>query len=181
MFRKILSIGFVFAAMVVLPNLAQAQNIGIVDVQKILQVSAAGKNIHSQLEAKRKSYQQEISGKEDSLRAMEKDILGQKDSLSEAEFAEKRKEFEREVLATQKIVQNNKRSLEAGFARSLAKLRDEVRDTIDVIAKERGFDMVLSQENVIISKPGLDMTDAVITALDGRLKTVSIDWSLPKN
>lgn len=183
MFKRVLCSFAIVLMMLTAPAMAQgsAQTIGVVDVQKILQVSSAGKNIHDQLEAKRNSYQKEISGKEDSLRKLEKSILDQKDTMSEADFNTKRKEFEREVLSTQKVVQNNKRSLEAGFARALGKLRDEVRETIEVVAKDRGFTMVLSQENVIIAQPAFDITDAVITALDKRVSNISIDWSVPKN
>ena len=183
MFKRVFCSFAIVLMMLTTPAMAQgsAQTIGVVDVQKILQVSSAGKNIHDQLEAKRNSYQKEISGKEDSLRKLEKSILDQKGTMSEADFNTKRKEFEREVLSTQKVVQNNKRSLEAGFARALGKLRDEVRDTIEVVAKDRGFTMVLSQENVIIAQPAFDITDAVIAALDKRISNISIDWSVPKN
>jgi len=179
---------FIYTAALILtffttPAMAQGQGqiIGVVDVQKILQVSSAGKNIHDQLEAKRNSYQKEISGKEDSLRKLEKSILDQKASLSKEDFEAKSKEFQRDVLSTQKVVLNNKRSLEAGFARALGKLRDEVRATIEVVAKERGFNMVISQENVIIAQPSSDITDTVITALDKRVSKIDIDWSVPKN
>lgn len=181
MFKRISLGAIVAVAIMFMPYVAQAQSIGVVDVQKILQTTAAGKNIHDQLESKRKAYQKEISAKETSLRKLEKSILDEKANLSEDEFNEKRKEFEQEVLKTQKVVQNNKRSLEAGFTNGLAKLRDEVRTSIEVIAKERNFDMVISQENVIIAQPSMDITDAVIKALDKRVSKVDIDWSAPKN
>lgn len=160
--------------------LAQAPsklNIGVVDTQAILQTSKAGKHIQGQLEAKRKEYQKQISGKEDSLRAMEKSILDQKGKLSEEEFAQKRREFEKEVVATQKMVQSNKRSLEAGFARGLAKLRDEIRETISVVAQKRGYALVMSQDAVIIAAQQMDITQEVITELDKNISKIDIDWS----
>ncbi len=154
-----------------------AVNIGVVDTQAVLQTSKAGKHIQSQLDAKRQEYQKQISGKEDSLRAMEKSILDQKGSLSEEEFAKKRREFEKEVVATQKMVQSNKRSLEAGFARGLAKLRDEIRETISVVAQKRGYALVMSQDAVIIAAQQMDMTQDVITALDKNVSKIDIDWA----
>ena len=181
MFKKVISLVALGLFVTLSPAFAQTQTIGVVDVQKILQESAAGKSIHNQLEAKRNGYQKEISGKENTLRGMEKSILDQKSTMNEEQFNAKRKEFEQEVLKTQKIVQNNKRSLEAGFARALTELRDEVRATIDTVAKERGFTMVLSQENVIIAQPSIDITDPVVSALNKRISKIDIDWSIPKN
>jgi Skp family chaperone for outer membrane proteins len=152
--------------------------IGVVNVQAILQKSAAGKNIQAQLDKKREEYQEQISAKENNLRDAEKKILDQKETLSEAEFAAKRKDFEQDVLSAQKMVQNNKRSLEGGFARALAKLRDDVRETVAEVAKERQYALVLSDDAVIIAEKSMDITDEVIKALDKRLTKVTIDWSV---
>lgn len=175
-------IAFISIAFCLLAFAAQAQgisspNIGVVDTQAVLQTSKAGKHIQSQLDSKRQEYQKQISGKEDSLRAMEKSILDQKSSLSEEEFAKKRQEFEKEVVATQKMVQSNKRSLEAGFAKGLATLRDEIRSTIADVAKQRGYALVMSNESVIIAAQNMDITAEVIAALDKKISKVNIDWS----
>lgn len=152
--------------------------VGVVNVQAILQNSKAGKNIQAQLDKKREEYQKQISAKENNLRDAEKKILDQKDELPESEFAEKRKTFEQDVLSAQKLVQNNKRSLEGGFSRALAKLRDDVRETVAEVAKEREYALVLSDDAVIIAEKSMDITDEVIAALDKRLTEVSIDWSV---
>lgn len=172
----------ILCAFFALPYTANAQspaplNVGVVDTQAVLQTSKAGKHIQSQLDAKRKEYQKEISGKEDSLRAMEKSIMDQKAKLSEEEFAKKRREFEKEVVSTQKMVQTNKRKLEAGFAGGLAKLRDEIRETISVVAKQRGYALVMSQESVIIAEKSMDITGEVITALDKKVSQIPLEWS----
>lgn len=164
------------------PGISAAQEVnaiavGVVDVQVIMQNSKAGQNIQNQLDNKRKEYQGQISSKETGLRDKEKNILEQKDSLSETEFSQQRKAFEQDVLEAQKMVQDNKRSLEVGFGNALAQLHDEVRAAISVIAKERKYAMVLSKDAVIIAEKSMDITDEVIESLDKRITKVKIDWS----
>lgn len=174
-----LALGLLF----LMSGMANAQQVnaiavGVVDVQAIMQKSKAGQNIQSQLDDKRKEYQSQISSKETGLRDKEKGILDQKDSLSEAEFTKQRKAFEQDVLEAQKMVQDNKRSLEDGFGNALAQLHDEVRETIAAVAKERKYAMVLSNDAVIIAEKSMDITDEVIEDLDKRITKIKIDWSV---
>lgn len=172
------------AFLVVGPSLVLAEEkveslaVGVVDIQAVLQKSVAGKNIQTQLDKKRKEYQKQISAKEDSLRTAEKKILDQRDKLSEAEFNTKRESFEKDVIAAQKLVQKNKRSLDTGFSRALSKLRDDIRITIADVAKGKRYAMVVSRDAVIIAAKDMDITKEVITALDKRVKKVPIDWSV---
>jgi outer membrane protein len=173
-----------FMAFMTVSMTAQAEgeivpiSVGVVDVQAVMQKSAAGKHIQKQLDKKRKEYQKQISAKEDSLRAAEKKIVSQKADLSEKEFNQKREEFEKEVVAAQKMVQKNKRSLDAGFSKGLSTLRDEIRETISTVAAERKYAMVVSKDAVIIAAKDMDLTDEVIKALDKRIKKVDLDWSV---
>ena len=174
---------FLFLALFVLVSpSAQAQevkpvSIGVVDVQTVLQESKAGKDIQRQLDKKRKEYQKQISSKEENLRSAEQEILSRKDKLSQDQLAEERQKFEKNVISAQKLVQQNKRSLEAGFAQALAGLRNDIRETISEVAKERKYAMVLSQESVIIAEKSMDITEDVIKKLDKRITSVKIDWS----
>jgi len=54
---------------------AQNLNIAVVDVEKILNESAAGKSIQSQLKSRRESFQKEFKAKEDMLMQSEKTLV----------------------------------------------------------------------------------------------------------
>ncbi len=161
------------------PAPAQMLPIAVVDMTRIMQVSEAAKNIQSQLETKRKEYQEKIAVQENTLRSAEQELIKQKSSLSEEEFGKKRTEFEGKIVVAQKQVQEHKRSLEFGFNGGVGKIQNEVASIVGDIAKERKFMMVLSNDAVVLAERSLDITDEVIKKLNDKLKKVPLDWNAP--
>jgi Skp family chaperone for outer membrane proteins len=150
---------------------------GVIDMNKIMQVTDAAKDVFSQLEVKRKEYQVNISKEEDALRAAEQAILKQRDSLSKDDFDKKRKEFEDKVMAGQKLVQDRKRILDQAFSSSMGRLRNEAVKIVADVAKERNYSAVFTQDAVMISTPSLDMTDVVIERMNKSVKKIPVDWA----
>lgn len=154
-----------------------ASAFGVVDMNKVMQITDVAKDIFSQMEVKRKEYQTNISKEETSLRAAEQEILKQKDSLSKDEFDKKRKEFEEKVINGQKFVQERKRILDQAFSSSMGNLRGEAIKIVAEVAKERNYSAVFTQDAVMISTPSLDMTGVVIERMNKSVKKIPIDWS----
>jgi Skp family chaperone for outer membrane proteins len=154
-----------------------ALSFGVIDMNKVMQVTDAAKDVFSQLEGKRKEYQANISKEEDILRTAEQDILKQKDSLSKEDFDKKRKEFEEKVIAGQKLVQDRKRILDQAFGSSMGRLRNEAIKIVADVAKEKNYSAVFTQDAVMISTPALDMTDIVIERMNKSVKKIPVDWS----
>lgn len=154
-----------------------AQIFGIVDMNKVMQTTEAAKDIFSQMEVRRKQYQTDISKEETALRAAEQDILKQRESLSKEAFEKKRKEFEEKVVNGQKFVQDRKRILDQAFSKSMGTLRNEAIKVVADIAETRKYSAVFTQDAVMISAPGLDMTGTVIEQLNKNVKKIPIDWS----
>jgi len=93
-------------------------NIAVVDIQSLLKNSKAAQNIESQVADMRKSFQAEVEGEEKSLRAKESAILAQKDKLKEDELKAKAADFQKQVAASQKKVQDHKVALDKTINRS---------------------------------------------------------------
>lgn len=155
---------------------ADAVTFGIVDMNKVMQVTEAAKGVFSQLESKRKEYQSHIAKEEDALRSAEQEIMKQKDTVSKDEFEKKRSTFEAKVLAGQKLVQDRKRILDHAFNGSMGHLRNEAAKVVADVAKERGYAAVFTQDAVMISMPELDMTDVVIERMNKTVKKIPVDW-----
>ena len=159
------------------PAAAQNFPIAVVDMNKVMQVSEAAKDARDQLEAKRKSYQDQIATQESALRSTEQELAKQKASMSEADFNKKREEFESKIVEAQKLVQEHKKSLDTGFNNSLATLQGEVATIVGDIAKERKFLMVMSNDGVVLAERSLDITDEVLTRLNKKIKKLPVDWT----
>lgn len=156
---------------------SQPQIFGVVDMQKVLHETKAAKGIFDEIESRRKEYQSQISKEEDTLRAAEKDILKQKDTLSKDDFDKKRKEFEKRVLDGQQMVQDHKQTLDRVFNESMAKLREQAAEIVAGVAKERGYSAVFTQDSVMLSVPEMDMTDDVVKRMNDKVGQIKVDWS----
>jgi outer membrane protein len=169
--------GFAAPALAADAPAAGGQTFGVVDMNKVMQVTSAAKDILSQLEAKRKEYQGQISKEEDSLRSAEQEIVKQKDTLTKEAFDAKRKAFEEKYLSGQKLVQDRKRILDQAYNTSMTNIRREAAKIVANIAQEKHYSAVFTQDAVMISTPDLDMTDTVIERMNKDVKKISVDWA----
>lgn len=150
--------------------------IGVVDTTRIMKESDAAKGIFKELEAKRAEYEKQIKGQEDSLRKAEQDITAKKSKMSEDEFNKARKDFEEKLMSAQKMVQDRKKTLDDALAGAVNQLREKSAKITADIAKERGYDVVVTQDAVVLAQPELDVTDEVVKRLNADVKHIDIKW-----
>lgn len=149
--------------------------IAVVDVQKIMQESAAAKGIQAEIEAQRDKYQKEISGLEDKLRSAEQELRKQQTVLSADALAKKRKEFETQVAEVQRTVQNRKRALDAGMGDAMGAVQKAMLEIIADVVRERGANIVLARHQFVIVDTKLDISDTVMERLNVALPKVAVN------
>jgi Skp family chaperone for outer membrane proteins len=139
-----------------------------------LRDAAAAKSIRQQIEARRQSYQEEISKEEQRLHEADKAFAKQRSVLSNEAFAEKRRVFEQEVAEVQRLVQDRRRELDSVAAAALNKVKEALIEIVTSIAEERGFNLVLPSSEVLFFSRSLDLTEEVLAKLDARLPQVQL-------
>lgn len=174
---RLFSMTLFLVALLVLPSFAVAQDvkIAVVDVEKVLNESKAGKNIQKQLSAKREAFQKEFSGRENDLMNAEKDLLKKKKESSAEEFAKERKEFEKQLLETKKLFQKRRNSLDKGLGKALTKLRKSIIQVTAEVADEEKYQVVLTRSSVVIIQKEMDITIKVLKRLDKKTPSIKLD------
>ena len=141
---------------------AETQKIGVVFPSKIMKESPQRERIIKKLEA-------EFKGRYEGLQALEKEITTLEKSLKrDAELMNTS-----EVTAMQRKVEIklseykiNRKAFEEDNRRRQGEEQQKalvvVRDVIDSIAKEQGYDIILNGEQIVFAKPGYDISDVVI-------------------
>jgi len=177
-FGKIFSAAL-FALIVAITPAAHAEdakslNIAVVDIQSLLKNSKAAQSIETQISAMRKSFQAEVEKEEKTLRDKEKAILAEKDKLKEEELKTKAQDFQKQVTASQKKVQDRKTTLDKAIAGALGKLRAEIVKIVAEIGEKKGLDLVLARTDVVIVDKELDITSEVLTRIDAQLPNVKV-------
>lgn len=161
------------------PSSARAQELpatvaAVIDYQQILKDAKAARSIREQIESRRKDYQDEISEEEQRLREADQAFAKQSSIMSPEARAEKRREFEKEVVEVQRLVQERRNELDRASAMALNEVKEVLIEIVTGMADERGFNLVLPSSEVLFFSRRIDLTEEVLTELDARLPHVEV-------
>lgn len=148
--------------------------VAVVDIERILKESTAGKSVREQLATRRTAYQAQVTEDEKKLRDAEQALVQQRASLPADQFEVKRREFETQARAAQQRVQERARALDNAFGDALATIKKNVGQIVADIAASKGATVVLDKGQVIVVEAKLDLTEAVLTQLNQKLPRVDV-------
>lgn len=168
------------------PAAAAETRIAIVDLQRVLLTSKAGKGAKAKFEAIQLKKRKQLKRTDNKLQAREKALMAERVALEKAvagkgpaaltpelkkkmtEFMPKLKAFQQEVVDFQKTQREMVQNLSAKEAELLKPIEMQIRKVIDKIAKDKGYTLVLSRVAVIYGLASDDITDAVAKRMDGK-------------
>jgi Skp family chaperone for outer membrane proteins len=152
-----------------------APTVAVVDVQRVLQDSQAGKNIQSQLETEGRKIRDQMQRLDDELRTADNDLRRQRSIMSPEAFNEKAQELQRKQNEDQKILQDRRDAFNKAQQDAFNVVGDNLRDIVQQLATERHIGMVLRKDVVMtISDKNMDITDDVVQRLNTKLPTVAV-------
>ncbi len=141
---------------------ADMGRIGIIDFQKVLVESDAGKAVQAQIQQKGRSMESDLTEMGEEIDSMMRQL--QRDSMVMS--SERREQQQREIeirrydfQTTQKKYQSEFRELEVTL---MEKLRDEVFDIAESIGKQEGYMLIIERGAAIYYPETIDITDKVI-------------------
>ena len=149
-------------------------SLGVVDRQQIIRESLAGQNVRNEFEAQEKAYRDEISARENGLRAQQEDLAGQRAILTPEAFAARESEFANKVEQLQRDVNERNKKLENMLAYGMQQIDIAAIQIIAEIAQERKFTLVLDKTQLLMVAKNYEFSDLVITILNERLPVVTV-------
>lgn len=159
----------VIASLILAVGLAHAAEvkIGYVDMQKAIQSTAAGKKAKAELEGEFNKKKKELEKKEADLKKMGEDLERKKSVLSEEVLNKKQAEFQEEMLKYRDVVGKSQIEIQKKERDLTAPILDKMRKTIEKVAKEKGYTMVLENSQMVLyATADADLTEAVIKAYE---------------
>jgi outer membrane protein len=146
----------------------------VIDYQRILREAKAARAIRDQVESRRKLYQDEIAKQEQRLHEADKELARQRGILSAEAFSERRRAFESEVAAVQRMAQERRRQLDQAAAAALNNVRSAMIEVVGELAQSRGFNLVLPTSGLLLFSPSIDLTNDTLAQLDQKLPNVKV-------
>ena len=119
---------------------AQAQTkIGVIEVQRIVQDSAVGKESLARVQKLQSQKADELGKRQKELRDLEQKIQEQGKSLSEDAMEKLQKDYQSKAVELKRFQDDAQRELEEVQRKELKTLEDRVLPVIQSVAKEQGY------------------------------------------
>lgn len=160
---------FLFCVFLLLPYTsfgADTGKIAVVDVQKVLNDSAAGKKAKVDLEALIQSKQAYIDEQGKTIEKMKTDIDKQASVLSPEARQTKEDELEKFIREYQRLVQDSQTEVKKKEGELTGTILKEVNDLVIKIGEKEGYSIILERGMVLYANKDMDITDKVIKEYD---------------
>ncbi len=152
----------------------QASYVAVVDNMLLMSDSLAAKSLNEEFKKSRDIIQEVIAKKEKQLRDAEQDLEVSRTTLSAEDYEEKRSAFVAQFQEAKSELRKQMIVKEKAFKAAESKLQQEIIDVVTEISEERGFDVVIPRNAVIIMSAASDITDEVLKDLNKRVKKIDI-------
>ena len=145
---------------------ADAQKLAVVDIQKILNDSEAGKKAKVDLETLIKSKQAHIDEQGNAIEKMKIDIEKQASVLSADARKAKEDEMEKKIREYRRLVQDSQAELKKKEGELTEAILREINEMVNKIGETEGYSVILEKGTVVYSDKRMDITDTVIKNFD---------------
>lgn len=168
----------VATAALAIPAFAQTSvpaRVAVIDVQKVLQQSTAGKAAYDRLKKMQDDRVARAQKMQEEVTAIENDMNSKKLSLSEDKLNEMAKQASDKKIAMQRYAQDADREVSEARDKELAALEGKIKPVIDSIGKEMGLAAIFNkfESGLVYASDAIDITDTVIKRFDAANQTAS--------
>ncbi len=161
----------VAAAALSMPVFAQSttsMKVAVIDVQKVLATSNAGKAAYERLKKMQDDRVARAQKMDDDAKALENEINTKKLSLSEDKLTDMQKQLSDKKIAMQRYAQDADREVSEARDKELAALEQKIKPVIDQMGKELGLAAIFNkyESGLVYASDAIDITDTVIKRFD---------------
>jgi outer membrane protein len=154
------------------PTPASIGKIGVIEVQKIVQESAVGKESLARVQKVQQAKQDDLAKRQKELREMEQKIQDQGKALSEDAMEKLQKDYQAKALDLKRFQDDATRELEESQRKELGELEKRIMPVINEVAREQGYALVFNKFNsglLFADDKAVDLTEAVITRFNSQI------------
>ncbi len=144
------------------------------DVETVMRASTAMQNITAQAERARNSLQADATRQETELRRAEEELAGQRATLSQDAFNQRRRDFENRVQTVQLQLQTRRRNLEQNYGDAAQRIQQSLTESVIEVMNEQEYQIVLPNSFIFVARTTLDISGEVARRLNRKLPTAAM-------
>lgn len=162
----VIAIAFYCSAVFAAPA-AGGDKIGLVNIQKIMMESRAGKEAKASFEREIESKRSVLSAKEKSTRAIEEDLKATGAKLKADARKAKEEKLAEEIKELRRMNQDMQDELKKKDTELTSKILKEIMEITRKVSEERGYSMVMQiGPQIVYAAKANDITDEVLKRYD---------------
>jgi outer membrane protein len=141
-----------------------AMRIGVINVERLVQESALGKEAFSRVKRLNDQKKDEADKLSKELRDMEQKLADQGSALADDKREQLQKSYQEKAIAFKRFQDDANRDLETAQKKELGELERRVFPIINQVGKERGFTLIFNkfQSGLVFADESIDITDEVL-------------------
>ncbi|HTY42184.1 MAG TPA: OmpH family outer membrane protein [Thermoanaerobaculia bacterium] len=146
------------------PAPAGPVKIGVINVERLVQESALGKEAFNRVKKLNDSKKEEGEKLQKELRDMEQKLADQGSSMADDKREALQKSYQEKAIAFKRFQDDANRDLEAAQKKELSELERRVFPVINQVGKEKGYTLVFNkfQSGLVYADDSVDITDEVL-------------------
>ncbi len=148
------------------PMFAQGtpQRLAVINVQKVLTESTAGKAAYEKLKKIQDERLEKAKSMDEELKKLDAEISTKRLSLSEDKLVDLQKQLADKRISMQRYAQDADREIGEARDRELQALEAKIKPVIDALGKEMGIAAIFNkfESGIVYASDAIDITDTVI-------------------
>jgi outer membrane protein len=149
-----LSVGSGFAA--------DVAKIGILDAQRVLEVSSAGKAAQARINAAGTQKTEDLKQKAEEFKALEEQLKREAMVMSQEKRDDKSRELKIRKVEIEDLQKKYSREMGQMQKELLGQIQADIVELAQEIGKEDGYLLILTKENAVYYPSSIDITDKLI-------------------
>lgn len=171
-FKTLLSIFIILIAI----NSANAQDIAVINIDKIVQESKVMVHIQKEIAKKQELYQEEITNKQNNLEEKQKKLEAKKTLLSQSSLEDEARKFQQEVLNLKEYVDKRQANLQKSSLQAMELVNVKIKEIVEEISQTKDIKLIIPASQTLYFEDSLDISDEILKKLNKVLTKVEVKF-----
>jgi len=145
---------------------ADVAKIGVINLQKILETSSAGKSIQDELKKEKEKMESDLQKKGTEIEKIRKRLERESMVMGKEMREEKERESRIKINDFKSLQKKYRSKLQKLEGKLMDRLKTDINDIVQEIGKKGGYLLIVNKFGVIYSPDAIDITDTVIRKLN---------------
>lgn len=147
----------------------------ILDNQRAIATSAVGRAVQTRLQQLGQQVTAELQPQQTAITTEAQQLQAQAAALQPAQREQRATALQTRYETFQRLVAQRQEEMQRTEVSALRRIATEMQPVVNTVYGQRGCGLLLERGSIVAANPAMDITDAVIQGLNGRIQTFTFE------